>query len=111
MCFISNVANFIQEGFVNSMVFSNSGRFLIAGIGREHKFGRWESIPTAKNGLRFIPLPSEASSADDMDGMDDADEEEDESEEEELENHKTSNGKAQDPDYEDEDEEEEDDDD
>lgn len=97
----------IQEGFVNSMVFSNSGRFLIAGIGREHKFGRWESIPTAKNGLRFIPLPSEASSADDMDGMDDEDEE-DESEEEELENHKTSNGKVQDPDYEDEEEEDDD---
>ncbi|XP_066528195.1 U3 small nucleolar RNA-interacting protein 2 [Hoplias malabaricus] len=43
-------------GFVNSMKFSNSGKFLVAGVGQEHRLGRWWRIKEAKNGLYIIPL-------------------------------------------------------
>ena len=39
-------------GFVNSLVFAKSGRFLLAGVGQEHKFGRWSRIPEARNGIQ-----------------------------------------------------------
>ncbi|KAL4655971.1 U3 small nucleolar RNA-interacting protein 2 [Arapaima gigas] len=53
-------------GFVNSLKFSNSGNFLVAGVGQEHRLGRWWRIKEAKNGLYIIPLkkqPSEQSTA------------------------------------------------
>uniref|UniRef100_A0A8C9S0V3 U3 small nucleolar RNA-interacting protein 2 n=1 Tax=Scleropages formosus TaxID=113540 RepID=A0A8C9S0V3_SCLFO len=43
-------------GFVNSLKFSNSGNFLVAGVGQEHRLGRWWRIKEAKNGLYIIPL-------------------------------------------------------
>ncbi|XP_051528626.1 U3 small nucleolar RNA-interacting protein 2-like isoform X1 [Myxocyprinus asiaticus] len=43
-------------GFVNSLKFSNSGKFLVAGVGQEHRLGRWWRIKEAKNGLYVIPL-------------------------------------------------------
>ncbi|XP_062842229.1 U3 small nucleolar RNA-interacting protein 2 isoform X2 [Trichomycterus rosablanca] len=43
-------------GFVNSLKFSNTGRFLVAGVGQEHRLGRWWRIKEAKNGLYIIPL-------------------------------------------------------
>nr|XP_055040808.1 U3 small nucleolar RNA-interacting protein 2 isoform X1 [Misgurnus anguillicaudatus] len=43
-------------GFVNSLKFSNSGKFLVAGVGQEHRLGRWWRIKEAKNGLYIIPL-------------------------------------------------------
>jgi len=46
-------------------VFSNSGRFLLAGIGQEHRLGRWNCIKSAKNGIKFIPLPSSSPSDED----------------------------------------------
>jgi len=45
------------NGFINSITFSQSGRFVLAGVGHEHKFGRWFREPTAKNGVYLIPLP------------------------------------------------------
>ena len=47
-----------MTGFVNSLAFSSSGKFLVAGIGQEHRLGRWESIKQARNGVRIIPLPT-----------------------------------------------------
>ncbi|KAJ8259793.1 hypothetical protein GJAV_G00173520 [Gymnothorax javanicus] len=43
-------------GFVNCLKFSSSGSFLVAGVGQEHRLGRWWRIKEAKNGLYIIPL-------------------------------------------------------
>ncbi|XP_014214805.1 U3 small nucleolar RNA-interacting protein 2 [Copidosoma floridanum] len=43
-------------GFVNSLVFTPDGKYLIAGIGQEHKLGRWWRVPEAKNSIAIIPL-------------------------------------------------------
>ncbi|KAM3620902.1 uncharacterized protein V6R79_003517 [Siganus canaliculatus] len=44
------------SGFINSLKFSNSGQFLVAGVGQEHRLGRWWRIKEAKNGIYVIPL-------------------------------------------------------
>lgn len=38
-------------GFVNSLAFAKSGRFLVAGIGQEPRLGRWGRIREARNGV------------------------------------------------------------
>ncbi|XP_062324596.1 U3 small nucleolar RNA-interacting protein 2 isoform X1 [Osmerus eperlanus] len=43
-------------GFVNSLKFSSTGQFLVAGVGQEHRLGRWWRMKEAKNGLYIIPL-------------------------------------------------------
>ncbi|XP_030584326.1 U3 small nucleolar RNA-interacting protein 2 isoform X2 [Archocentrus centrarchus] len=43
-------------GFVNSLKFSSSGQFLVAGVGQEHRLGRWWRLKEAKNGIYVIPL-------------------------------------------------------
>ncbi|XP_038668121.1 U3 small nucleolar RNA-interacting protein 2, partial [Scyliorhinus canicula] len=43
-------------GFVNSLKFSSSGDFLVAGVGQEHRLGRWWRLKEAKNGIYIIPL-------------------------------------------------------
>ncbi|XP_057702868.1 U3 small nucleolar RNA-interacting protein 2 isoform X2 [Corythoichthys intestinalis] len=43
-------------GFVNSLKFSHSGHFLVAGVGQEHRLGRWWRQKEAKNGIFIIPL-------------------------------------------------------
>ncbi|XP_048346776.1 U3 small nucleolar RNA-interacting protein 2 [Sphaerodactylus townsendi] len=47
-------------GFVNSLKFSNTGHFLVAGIGQEHRLGRWWRIKEAKNSICIIPLKKTA---------------------------------------------------
>ncbi|KAL3699535.1 hypothetical protein R1sor_017557 [Riccia sorocarpa] len=39
------------KGFVNSLAFANSGRFLLAGVGQEPRLGRWGRIPGVRNGV------------------------------------------------------------
>eukprot|EP00300_Choanocystis_sp_HF-7_P010660 c17067_g1_i3.p1 GENE.c17067_g1_i3~~c17067_g1_i3.p1 ORF type:complete len:206 (+),score=32.33 c17067_g1_i3:75-692(+) len=48
------------SGFVNSMAFARSRKFLLAGVGQEHKFGRWERVAGARNGVHLISLPLES---------------------------------------------------
>ncbi|XP_012223162.1 U3 small nucleolar RNA-interacting protein 2 [Linepithema humile] len=43
-------------GFINSLAFTPDGNHLIAGVGTEHKNGRWWRIPEAKNATVIIPL-------------------------------------------------------
>ncbi|NWT42343.1 U3IP2 protein, partial [Chroicocephalus maculipennis] len=43
-------------GFVNSLKFSSAGDFLVAGVGQEHRLGRWWRIKKAKNSVCIIPL-------------------------------------------------------
>ncbi|MCO5568048.1 hypothetical protein L7F22_021744 [Adiantum nelumboides] len=38
-------------GFVNSLAFAKSGRFLVAGVGQEPRLGRWGRNPHARNGV------------------------------------------------------------
>ncbi|OQR96109.1 U3 small nucleolar RNA-interacting protein [Achlya hypogyna] len=45
-------------GFVNSLSFPKDGRYLVAGVGKEHRLGRWEVQKQAKNGVVIIALPS-----------------------------------------------------
>eukprot|EP00112_Aurelia_sp_Birch-Aquarium-sp1_P016129 Seg363.12 transcript_id=Seg363.12/GoldUCD/mRNA.D3Y31 product="U3 small nucleolar RNA-interacting protein 2" protein_id=Seg363.12/GoldUCD/D3Y31 len=49
------------DGFVNSLAFSNSGDCIIAGIGQEHRLGRWWRFKNAKNSIQVIPLLKESS--------------------------------------------------
>ena len=44
-------------GFINSINFSESRRFMVAGVGHEHKFGRWFKDSSARNGVFVVPLP------------------------------------------------------
>ncbi|XP_054719975.1 LOW QUALITY PROTEIN: U3 small nucleolar RNA-interacting protein 2-like [Uloborus diversus] len=39
------------DGFVNTLQFSTSGKFLIAGIGYEHRLGRWWRLKNCKNSI------------------------------------------------------------
>ena len=49
--------NFLfQTGFVNALTFSSAGDYLVAGIGQEHRFGRWWKEMGTKNRVTVIPL-------------------------------------------------------
>lgn len=43
-------------GFINALCFTPDGTQLIAGVGQEHRLGRWWRIPEAKNSIVIIPL-------------------------------------------------------
>lgn len=43
-------------GFVNSLTFTNDGNSLIAGIGQEHRLGRWWRLKEGKNVILVIPF-------------------------------------------------------
>ncbi|KAF1420379.1 U3 small nucleolar RNA-interacting protein 2, partial [Spheniscus humboldti] len=47
-------------GFVNSLKFSAAGDFLVAGLGQEHRLGRWWRVKEAKNSICIIPLKRRA---------------------------------------------------
>ncbi|NXO01748.1 U3IP2 protein, partial [Rhinopomastus cyanomelas] len=47
-------------GFINSLKFSATGDFLVAGVGQEHRLGRWWRIKEAKNSICIIPLKRKA---------------------------------------------------
>lgn len=44
------------KGFVNHLCFTNDGKKLIAGIGQEHRLGRWWTNKEAKNVIQVIPF-------------------------------------------------------
>ena len=46
------------EGFVNGLAVASDGRFLAVCTGQEHRMGRWERNPKAKNALAIIRLPT-----------------------------------------------------
>lgn len=43
-------------GFVNALAFTNDGSYLIAGIGQEHRLGRWWRLKESKNNILIIPM-------------------------------------------------------
>lgn len=52
------VATIPVNGYVNALVFDNKARFLLAGIGQEHRLGRWERLKGVKNGIAIVALPN-----------------------------------------------------
>jgi ribosomal RNA-processing protein 9 len=44
------------NGFVNSLTFTSDGSSLIAGIGQEHRLGRWWRLKESKNVILVIPF-------------------------------------------------------
>ncbi|MCD7465179.1 hypothetical protein HAX54_000744 [Datura stramonium] len=44
------------DGFINSLIFSKSGQFLVAGVGQEPRLGRWGRIADVRNGVVVHPL-------------------------------------------------------
>jgi len=53
---LTQAASVPMEGYVNALSFG-SGKYLLAGVGQEHRLGRWNRIPSAKNGIALIKLP------------------------------------------------------
>jgi len=45
-----------MDGFINSLNFSSDCEFLVAGVGQEHRLGRWWSMKDVKNSVSVIPL-------------------------------------------------------
>ncbi|CAF1635678.1 unnamed protein product [Adineta ricciae] len=45
-----------QVGFVNDLKFSSDGSYLVAGIGQEHRLGRWWTVKSAKNAVLIYKL-------------------------------------------------------
>ena len=43
-------------GFVNSLAFTEDGKYLLAAVGQEHRLGRWWRLKEAKNTLICIPI-------------------------------------------------------
>lgn len=43
-------------GFVNSLAFAKSGEFLVAGVGKEPRLGRWGRLPGARHGVAVHSL-------------------------------------------------------
>jgi ribosomal RNA-processing protein 9 len=53
---IEEVRQIPVTGFVNSLCFANSGKFLLVGVGQEHRLGRWQRMAAARNGVLVVPL-------------------------------------------------------
>ena len=45
-------------GFVNGLAISQTGKFVCAAVGQEHRLGRWFRLPKARNGLAIIRTPT-----------------------------------------------------
>lgn len=58
------VATIPVAGYVNALMFDVKARFLLAGIGQEHRLGRWERLKGVKNGIAIIALPNVDDEAD-----------------------------------------------
>ena len=53
---IDEVTSVQAPGFVNGVQLSVRGRLLVAGMGQEHRMGRWERIQAGRNGVLVVPL-------------------------------------------------------
>jgi len=55
------------RGFVNGLKMARSGRFVVAGMGKEPRMGRWEKDGAAKNGVLVVDLEYNEEEDDDGD--------------------------------------------
>ena len=49
---LTQVSQVPIPGFINDLAWANSGRFVVAAVGREHRLGRWWRLPGGENGAR-----------------------------------------------------------
>lgn len=61
---LEEIAQLPMPGYINALAFANSARFVVAGVGQEHRLGRWRRIPESKNGIAIFPLLGEKSEKD-----------------------------------------------
>jgi ribosomal RNA-processing protein 9 len=52
---LTSMVNIPATGFVNSIAISS--KLLVAGMGKEHKYGRWWNLKEAKNQIIILKLP------------------------------------------------------
>ncbi|CAL9111852.1 unnamed protein product [Musa acuminata var. zebrina] len=50
------ISDDLQAGFINSLAFAKSARFLVAGVGQEPRLGRWGHVRNARNGVAIHPI-------------------------------------------------------
>jgi len=60
---IKPVAQIQCDGFVNSLSIGEEGRLVVAGVGQEHRLGRWWRDPAVKNRIHLYQVPAKADSA------------------------------------------------
>eukprot|EP01126_Amoeba_proteus_P004021 TRINITY_DN11378_c0_g1_i1.p1 TRINITY_DN11378_c0_g1~~TRINITY_DN11378_c0_g1_i1.p1 ORF type:complete len:284 (-),score=58.12 TRINITY_DN11378_c0_g1_i1:58-834(-) len=51
---IIHIKDISLVGWINALAFSTSGSHLVAGVGQEHKLGRWNTVKKSKNGVAVI---------------------------------------------------------
>ncbi|XP_077987233.1 U3 small nucleolar RNA-interacting protein 2-like isoform X2 [Glandiceps talaboti] len=49
-------------GFINDLEFASDGSFVVAGVGQEHRLGRWWRLKEAKNSVVIVKLRKKESS-------------------------------------------------
>ncbi|CAD5163085.1 unnamed protein product [Musa acuminata subsp. malaccensis] len=53
---IQPLFSYSLAGFINSLAFAKSARFLVAGVGQEPRLGRWGHVRNARNGVAIHPI-------------------------------------------------------
>jgi len=53
---LSSLCEIPLKGYVNSISFGPKGKFCVAAVGQEHRLGRWDRIPKAKNRVAVVKL-------------------------------------------------------
>ncbi|URE25815.1 U3 small nucleolar RNA-interacting protein [Musa troglodytarum] len=53
---IQPLFSYSLAGFINSLAFAKSARFLVAGVGQEPRLGRWGHVRNARNGVVIHPI-------------------------------------------------------
>lgn len=46
------------RGYINAIAFDPKAQFCVVALGQEHRLGRWNRVPAAKNRIAIIPLRS-----------------------------------------------------
>jgi len=54
---VKQISQIPVEGWINSLMFTDSGSKIIIGVGKDHRLGRWEVIDQAVNSTVIIDLP------------------------------------------------------
>lgn len=55
------------EGYINDIAFGPKAKFCLVAVGQEHKWGRWNRVPKAKNRIAIVRLQDPPTSQDDED--------------------------------------------
>jgi ribosomal RNA-processing protein 9 len=53
---IEHLFNVKLHGFINDLKFSADGKYIVAAIGQEHKYGRWSTVKDCRNSVVIVKL-------------------------------------------------------